>query len=121
MSKLNNKIVRCSWPGEDPLYVAYHDEEWGVPVYENQPLFAKLLLDGAQAGLSWIAILRKRANYYAAFDDFNPEKMACYDDAKIAELLAAEIRSGDFLLSQPYAMLPADTTMKPLEVRDKTT
>jgi DNA-3-methyladenine glycosylase I len=68
--------------------VAYHDEEWGVPVYEDQPLFAKLLLDGAQAGLSWITILRKRENYYAAFDDFDPEKMARYDDAKIAELLA---------------------------------
>jgi DNA-3-methyladenine glycosylase I len=80
--------IRCAWAGDDPLYVAYHDEEWGVPVYDDQPLFAKLLLDGAQAGLSWITILRKRANYYAAFDDFDPEKMACYDEAKIAELLA---------------------------------
>ena len=59
-----------------------------MPVYDDQPLFAKLLLDGAQAGLSWITILRKRENYYAAFDNFDPEKMACYDDAKIAELLA---------------------------------
>jgi len=79
---------RCPWPGDDPLYIAYHDEEWGVPVYDDQALFAKLLLDGAQAGLSWITILRKRENYYAAFDDFDPEKMARYDEAKIAELLA---------------------------------
>ena len=79
---------RCAWLGDDPLYVAYHDEEWGVPVFDDQALFAKLLLDGAQAGLSWITILRKRQNYYDAFDDFNPEKMARYDDAKIAELLA---------------------------------
>jgi DNA-3-methyladenine glycosylase I len=79
---------RCPWPGDDPLSLAYHDEEWGVPVYDDQALFAKLLLDGAQAGLSWITILRKRENYYAAFDDFDPEKMARYDDAKIAELLA---------------------------------
>jgi DNA-3-methyladenine glycosylase I len=88
MSRPENKVARCPWPGDDALYVAYHDEEWGVPVYEDQPLFAKLLLDGAQAGLSWITILRKRENYYAAFDDFDPEKMARYDDAKIAELLA---------------------------------
>ena len=80
-------IIRCAWPGDDPLYVAYHDEEWGVPVYNDQALFAKLLLDGAQAGLSWITILRKRENYYAAFDDFDPKKMARYGDAKIAELL----------------------------------
>lgn len=80
--------IRCAWSGNEPLYVAYHDEEWGVPVYDDQALFAKLLLDGAQAGLSWITILRKRENYYAAFDDFDPEKMARYDDNKIAELLS---------------------------------
>jgi len=85
MKKDNKK--RCLWPGDDPLYLAYHDEEWGVPVYDDQPLFAKLLLDGAQAGLSWITILRKRDNYYAAFDNFDPEKMARYDGPKIAELL----------------------------------
>lgn len=67
--------------------MAYHDEEWGVPVYDDQPLFAKLILDGAQAGLSWITILRKRENYYHAFDNFDPEKIACYDDAKFAELM----------------------------------
>ncbi|MFN2152710.1 MAG: DNA-3-methyladenine glycosylase I [Anaerolineales bacterium] len=80
-------MTRCAWAGEDPLYVSYHDEEWGVPVYNDQALFAKLLLDGAQAGLSWITILRKRESYYAAFDDFDPEKMAHYDETKIAALL----------------------------------
>ncbi|MCA9925989.1 MAG: DNA-3-methyladenine glycosylase I [Anaerolineales bacterium] len=78
---------RCAWCGDDPLYVKYHDEEWGVPVYDDQLLFAKLILDGAQAGLSWITILRKRDNYWQAFDNFDPEKIARYDDAKIAELL----------------------------------
>lgn len=85
---MNTNLPRCAWPGDDPLYVAYHDEEWGLPVYDDQALFAKLLLDGAQAGLSWITILRKRENYYTAFDNLVPEKMARYDDAKIAELLA---------------------------------
>lgn len=79
--------ARCPWCGDNPLYVAYHDEEWGVPVYEDQLLFAKLILDGAQAGLSWITILRKRENYWVAFDQFDPEKIARYDDAKVAELL----------------------------------
>ena len=78
---------RCAWCGADPLYVKYHDEEWGVPVYDDQLLFAKLILDGAQAGLSWITILRKRENYWQAFDNFDPEKMARYDEAKIEELL----------------------------------
>lgn len=78
---------RCEWCGTDPLYVAYHDQEWGVPIYDDQVLFAKLILDGAQAGLSWITILRKRANYWAAFDQFDPEKIARYDETKIAELL----------------------------------
>jgi DNA-3-methyladenine glycosylase I len=81
-------MTRCDWVGADPLYVVYHDTEWGVPEYDDQALFAKLILDGAQAGLSWITILRKRDNYYAAFDNFDPEKIARYDDAKIAELMA---------------------------------
>jgi len=80
-------VTRCNWCGDDPLYVRYHDEEWGVPEYDDQRLFAKLILDGAQAGLSWITILRKRDNYWNAFDQFNPEKIARYDEAKIAELL----------------------------------
>ena len=79
--------IRCAWVGSDPLYLDYHDNEWGVPVYDDQLLFAKLILDGAQAGLSWITILRKRENYWQAFDNFDPEKIANYDEAKIEELL----------------------------------
>ena len=82
------ELIRCPWCGTDPLYVQYHDEEWGVPVYDDQALFAKLILDGAQAGLSWITILRKRENYYRAFDNFDPVRMAAYDEAKLAALLA---------------------------------
>ncbi len=78
---------RCEWCGTDSLYVQYHDEEWGVPIYDDQQLFAKLILDGAQAGLSWITILRKRDNYYAAFDNFDPHKIAAYDEAKFEELM----------------------------------
>ncbi len=82
-----NNLHRCTWVGDDSLYIRYHDEEWGLPVYDDHLLFAKLILDGAQAGLSWITILRKRANYWQAFDNFNPEKMAKYDDVKIAKLM----------------------------------
>ncbi len=85
---MNDDLVgRCPWCGVDPLYVQYHDEEWGVPVYDDRLLFAKLILDGAQAGLSWITILRKRKNYWAAFDQFDADKIARYNDKKVAELL----------------------------------
>ena len=80
-------VVRCSWCGTDPLYVAYHDDEWGVPEYDSQALFEKLLLDGFQAGLSWITILRKREAFRAAFDGFDPEKMARYNARKTGERL----------------------------------
>jgi DNA-3-methyladenine glycosylase I len=80
-------VVRCPWPKQDPLYVAYHDEEWGVPEYDDRALFEKLILDGFQAGLSWITILRKRENFRAAFDGFAPEKIARYRPAKIARLM----------------------------------
>lgn len=79
--------TRCTWCGDDPLYVAYHDEEWGVPLHDEQTLFELLVLEGAQAGLSWITILRKREGYRRAFDGFDPEKIAAYDEAKIEELL----------------------------------
>jgi DNA-3-methyladenine glycosylase I len=79
---------RCAWCLSSDLYVRYHDEEWGVPEHDDQRLFAKLILDGAQAGLSWITILKKRDNYYRAFDHFNAEKMARYSAKKIASLLA---------------------------------
>ncbi|MBX3508027.1 MAG: DNA-3-methyladenine glycosylase I [Parvibaculum sp.] len=78
---------RCPWPGEDPLYVAYHDEEWGVPEYDDRALFEKLILDGFQAGLSWITILRKRAAFREAFDGFDPEAIARYKPAKVEKLL----------------------------------
>ena len=78
---------RCPWPGADPLYVRYHDEEWGVPEYDDRALFEKLVLDGFQAGLSWITILRKRENFRAAFDGFRPEKIARYNTTKIAALM----------------------------------
>ena len=80
---------RCPWCGtDDPLYIAYHDTEWGVPEWESEALFEKLLLDGFQAGLSWITILKKRDNFRKSFDNFNPEKMARYTDKKRAKLMA---------------------------------
>ena len=78
---------RCTWPGNDPLYCAYHDEEWGVPLHDDRALFEFLILEGAQAGLSWITILRKRENYRAAFDNFDAECIARYDASKIESLL----------------------------------
>lgn len=81
---------RCPWPGEDPLYVAYHDEEWGVPEFDARALYEKLVLDGFQAGLSWITILRKRENFRHAFDNFAPEKIARYGERQIGRLLKDE-------------------------------
>ncbi len=80
--------TRCVWAGNDPLYVAYHDEEWGVPVHDDRVLFEFLILEGAQAGLSWSTILKKRENYRQAFDHFDPAKVARYDARKVTELLA---------------------------------
>ena len=79
--------TRCGWVTDDPLYVAYHDDEWGVPILDDRKLFEMLLLEGAQAGLAWITILRKRENYRRAFDGFDPERIAGYDGGKVAELL----------------------------------
>jgi len=79
---------RCEWCGEDPLYIKYHDEEWGVPLHDDRRLFEMLTLEGAQAGLSWITVLRKRENYRAAFDGFDPRLVARYGDSKIQQLLA---------------------------------
>ena len=81
---------RCTWAGNDPLYVKYHDEEWGVPVHDDRKLFEFLILEGAQAGLSWITVLRKRENYRRAFDNFDPPKVARYDAGKIQKLLRDE-------------------------------
>lgn len=84
---LNKNPARCPWCGTDPLYVAYHDKEWGVPVHDDRVLFEFLLLEGAQAGLSWITILRKRENYRAALDNFNMQRIANYNDSDIARLM----------------------------------
>jgi DNA-3-methyladenine glycosylase I len=80
-------LTRCPWPGEDPIYVAYHDDEWGVPEYDDRALYEKLILDGFQAGLSWITILRKRDNFRRAFDHFHPEKIARYNEKKVHALM----------------------------------
>jgi DNA-3-methyladenine glycosylase I len=80
-------LSRCPWPKLDPLYVAYHDKEWGVPEYDDRALYEKLVLDGFQAGLSWITILRKRENFRRAFDNFEPEKIARYRPARVEKLM----------------------------------
>jgi|SRR5690625_2588705 len=78
---------RCSWVTKDPLYIKYHDEEWGNPVYNDQKLFEMLSLEGAQAGLSWLTILKRRENYRRAFDDFDPIKISAYSEEKINQLI----------------------------------
>ncbi|MEM9986798.1 MAG: DNA-3-methyladenine glycosylase I [Bacteroidota bacterium] len=78
---------RCSWCLKDDLYMDYHDHEWGYPVYDDQPLFEKLILDGFQAGLSWYTILKKRPHFQASFDQFDPQKIARWDEHKVQELL----------------------------------
>jgi len=83
----NSEVIRCAWCGDDPLYIKYHDEEWGVPCHDDRHLFEMLNLEGAQAGLSWITILRKRPAYRKAFDRFDAKKIARYDKQKINALL----------------------------------
>ena len=85
---MSRSYTRCSWCGDDPLYVAYHDEEWGQCVRDDRVLFEFLILEGAQAGLSWITILRKREAYRKAFDRFDPKKVARYSPARVKKLLA---------------------------------
>jgi DNA-3-methyladenine glycosylase I len=82
-----NDLIRCGWCGDDPVYTAYHDDEWGVPVYDGRALWEKLILDGFQAGLSWITILKRRDNFIKAFDGFDPIKIAAYDDNDIERLM----------------------------------
>lgn len=81
-------LNRCAWAGSDPLYIKYHDQEWGVPIHDDRLLFEFLMLEGMQAGLSWFTILKKREAFRANFDNFNLEKIITYDDAKIAELMS---------------------------------
>ena len=87
---MNPQLTRCPWPGTDPLYVAYHDEEWGVPERDDRALYEKLMLDGFQAGLSWITILRKREAFRRGFDGFDPEKIARYSKRKVEALMRDE-------------------------------
>jgi DNA-3-methyladenine glycosylase I len=86
---------RCDWIKDHPLYLKYHDEEWGIPVYDDHKLFELLVLESAEAGLSWLTILKKRENYRLAYDNFDPKEVACYDSKKEKELLmnAGIIRS----------------------------
>ncbi len=85
--KTQDLLKRCSWAGSDPLYQKYHDEEWGKPVYDDKVLFEFLILEGAQAGLSWITILRRRENYHKAFANFEVEKVASFDENDIEKLM----------------------------------
>lgn len=87
-AKDTKNLRRCAWVRDDPEYMDYHDLEWGIPVHDDRKLFEMLILEGAQAGLSWLTILRKRAEYRKAFDNFNPEKIARYNQNKKRELLA---------------------------------
>lgn len=87
MGKDNGLLTRCAWVSADPLYIAYHDTEWGVPVFDDGKLFEFLVLEGAQAGLSWLTVLKKRENYRKAFSGFDPVKVAAFDEKKIESLL----------------------------------
>ncbi|WP_379135123.1 DNA-3-methyladenine glycosylase I [Paenibacillus sp. sgz500958] len=80
-------ITRCAWVNDDPLYISYHDEEWGQPLYDDRKLFELLMLEGMQAGLSWYTVLQKREHYRTVFDGFDPEKIVLYDENKIAALM----------------------------------
>ncbi|WP_019961278.1 DNA-3-methyladenine glycosylase I [Woodsholea maritima] len=115
-------MERCAWPGEDPLYCAYHDEEWGVPEYDDRALFEKLMLDGFQAGLAWITILRKRDGMREAFDGFDPEIIARYGEADIERLLtdARIIRSRTKInaaIGNARAYLDIQASAKPFSER----
>jgi DNA-3-methyladenine glycosylase I len=88
--RMTRPVQRCAWVSEDPLYIRYHDEEWGIPVHDDRMLFEFLVLEGAQAGLSWLTILRKRPNYVRAFDGFDVRKIARYGEARVAKLMADE-------------------------------
>ena len=86
-SSILEKKIRCEWTGTEPLMIAYHDQEWGVPLHDDQKLFEFLILEGMQAGLSWMTILRKRESFRTAFEGFDPQKVARYDQHKFAELM----------------------------------
>ena len=87
MNAESSSAIRCEWVGTDPLMIAYHDQEWGVPIHDDRKLFEFLILEGMQAGLSWMTILRKRENFRVAFNDFDPQVVARYDQAKFEQLM----------------------------------
>jgi hypothetical protein len=117
---------RCAWSGTDPLAIDYHDKEWGVPVHDDRKLFEMLILEGAQAGLSWMTILRKRENYRKAFDNFDAKSIARYDGKKIKRLLVLcninnlnmyynfRIMDSFRTLEESYDQRPTQTTSPPL-------
>lgn len=104
---------RCSWAGSNPLYIRYHDEEWGRPLHDDRALFELLILEGMQAGLSWICILRKREAFRAAFDDFDPAKVARYDGSKIEELM----KNRDIVRNRRKLTAAVDNARAFLEIR----
>lgn len=108
-------LIRCHWPKNDPLYCAYHDEEWGVPEFDSRALWEKLVLDGFQAGLSWITILRKRDALRAAFAGFDPEKVARFDDADIERLMD----DAGIIRSRAKILAAIDSARITLDLRDK--
>ena len=109
------QITRCKWSLSDPIYIKYHDKEWGVPVHNDRKLFEMIILDGAQAGLSWLTILKKRENYRKAFDNFDYNKIAKYNKRKIAQLL-----KNDGIIRNKLKVEAAVTNAKAfLKVRDE--
>ena len=106
---------RCGWPGKDPLYCAYHDKEWGVPLHDDRSLFEFLVLEGAQAGLSWITILRKRENYRKAFDNFDVARVARYGKDKIESLL----RDSGIVRNRLKVETTVNNARRLLEVQDE--
>ncbi|MDI7774895.1 DNA-3-methyladenine glycosylase I [Asticcacaulis sp. EMRT-3] len=107
--------TRCHWPGQDPLYIAYHDEEWGVPEYDPRALWEKLVLDGFQAGLSWITILRKRDSLREAFAGFDPEKVARFNEADIERLM----NNASIIRSRAKIVSAIDSARITLDLREK--
>jgi len=108
-------LLRCPWPKTDPLYCAYHDEEWGVPEYDSRALWEKLMLDGFQAGLSWITILRKRDSLRAAFAGFDPEKVARFDERDVERLM----NDAGIIRSRAKITAAIDSARITLALRDK--
>ncbi|MBW2122341.1 MAG: DNA-3-methyladenine glycosylase I, partial [Deltaproteobacteria bacterium] len=108
-------MERCSWCGDDPLYVKYHDEEWGVPAHDDRRHFEFLVLEAAQAGLSWITILRKRANYRRAYDGFDPARVSRYDAGKIEALL----KDGGIIRNRRKIEASVNNARRFLEIREE--